>query len=121
MPRSAPRPCNKHGCPRLTNSKYCEDHKTELYSYDNDRENSNARGYDAKWRKARSIYLSNHPLCVQHEAQGQVVAATVVDHIIPHKGDKYLFRDQGNWQSLCKQCHDVKTAIKDGGIGSYNK
>ena len=34
------------------------------------------------------------------------MAATVVDHIIPHKGDSDLFWDESNWQSLCKRCHD---------------
>jgi 5-methylcytosine-specific restriction protein A len=33
----------------------------------------------------------------------------VVDHIIPHRGDQYLFWDQENWQALCKDCHDRKT------------
>jgi 5-methylcytosine-specific restriction protein A len=54
---------------------------------------------------------------VRHEARDEVVAAVVVDHIIPHKGDKALFWDSGNWQALCKRCHDVKTATEDGGFG----
>lgn len=32
--------------------------------------------------------------------------ATVVDHIIPYKGDTNLFWDTDNWQSLCKLHHD---------------
>ncbi|WP_338080605.1 HNH endonuclease signature motif containing protein [Cohnella luojiensis] len=48
---------------------------------------------------------------------GRVVAATVVDHIKPHKGNKILFWDKNNWQPLCKQHHDRKTAIEDGGFG----
>jgi hypothetical protein len=35
-----------------------------------------------------------------------MVAAVVVDHIVPHRGDMKLFWDSGNWQSLCKTCHD---------------
>lgn len=46
-----------------------------------------------------------------------MVAATVVDHITPHKGDKALFWQRANWQPLCKRCHDIKTAIEDGGFG----
>lgn len=38
--------------------------------------------------------------------RGQVVAATIVDHVIPHRGDQQLFWDKSNWQSLCKHCHD---------------
>ena len=35
--------------------------------------------------------------------------ATVVDHVIPHRGDRKLFWDEQNWQPLCKECHDKKT------------
>ena len=45
--------------------------------------------------------------------QGRLVKATVVDHIIPHRGDAKLFWDEGNWQSLCKNCHDHKTMTED--------
>jgi predicted kinase len=47
-----------------------------------------------------------------------ITAGEVVDHIIPHKGDYELFWDEGNWQTLCKRCHDVKTATEDGGFGA---
>jgi 5-methylcytosine-specific restriction protein A len=39
-----------------------------------------------------------------------VVLATVVDHIVPHRGDQRLFWDEANWAALCKPCHDAKTA-----------
>jgi len=54
------------------------------------------------------------------EEQGRTVAATVVDHIEPHKlkdaikscnqtaiaKAQMLFWDKKNWQPLCKQHHD---------------
>lgn len=40
------------------------------------------------------------------EQVGRITPATVVDHIKPHKGDPELFWDTGNWQPLCKTCHD---------------
>jgi 5-methylcytosine-specific restriction protein A len=46
------------------------------------------------------------------------VPAIVVDHIIPHKGNYKLFWDKSNWQSLCKSCHDKKTAREDGAFGN---
>ncbi|MEK4492972.1 HNH endonuclease [Paenibacillus sp. FSL L8-0493] len=49
---------------------------------------------------------------------GKVEAATVVDHIVPHKGDKELFWQRDNWQALCKACHDTKTVREDGGFGN---
>ena len=39
--------------------------------------------------------------------------ATVVDHIKPHRGDKKLFWDRGNWQPLCEHHHNVKTMTED--------
>ncbi len=43
-------------------------------------------------------------MCQWH---GHVTAATVVDHIVPHRGDNALFWDSANnWQSLCGPCHD---------------
>ena len=71
------------------------------------------RGYNRRWQKARKSYLEAHPLCVQCAKQGKYVRATVVDHIIPHRGDQKLFWDQNNWQSLCKSCHDKKTLTED--------
>lgn len=38
--------------------------------------------------------------------QAMVTAATVVDHIEPHKGDQKKFWDKTNHQALCKPCHD---------------
>jgi len=68
--------------------------------------NSNDRGYNWKWRKARELFLRAHPLCRYCEREGRVEAATIVDHIVPHQGDKELFWRESNWQSLCKPCHD---------------
>lgn len=73
------------------------------------RPNAQARGYGSRWQKARKFYLAKHSLCVECEDSGRVVAATVVDHIDPHRGDKVKFWDSSNWQSLCKRCHDRKT------------
>jgi len=42
----------------------------------------------------------------------------VVDHIVPHRGDRALFWDTSNWQPLCKPHHDAKTAREDGGFGN---
>lgn len=42
----------------------------------------------------------------------------ICDHIKPHKGDMDLFHDANNLQTLCKRCHDIKTAMEDGGLNS---
>jgi 5-methylcytosine-specific restriction endonuclease McrA len=57
------------------------------------------------------------------KTQGKVTEATVVDHIIPHKGDEALFWDIHNWQSLCKRHHDSdkRKAELRGGAGKNSK
>ena len=69
-----------------------------------------ARGYGSRWQKARARFLASHPLCVTCQAAGRVVAATVVDHKIPHRGDQDIFWQVSNWQSLCQYCHNKKSA-----------
>lgn len=121
MPISAPRPCTYPGCGALVRdgSGRCDKHKrVEAKQLDRERGTANERGYTYAWQKAREGYLRNHPLCKLHQDQGRVVAATVVDHIIPHKGDRSLFWDSNNWQPLCKPCHDHKTATEDSAFAA---
>lgn len=108
MPRTPKRPCRYPGCPNLCDSGvYCRDHTP--YSHDRLRGTAAERGYDARWQKARMAYLVRHPLCINCQWNGKMTPATVVDHIIPHRGDMNLFWDEENWQPLCKDCHDRKT------------
>lgn len=72
---------------------------------DSHRPPARKRGYDSQWDKARRGYLARHPYCVMCEAEGQQVLATVVDHIVPHRGDNALFWDRSNWASLCQPHH----------------
>jgi 5-methylcytosine-specific restriction endonuclease McrA len=54
------------------------------------------------YRQARRLYLLNNPLCVMC---ARSKPATVLDHIVPHRGNLELFWDQRNWQGLCDPCH----------------
>lgn len=63
------------------------------------------------------------------EAQGRVTAATVVDHIEPHRlawalasgeadaiaAARARFWDRDNWQSLCKTHHDGAKQAEEHG------
>ena len=80
---------------------------------DRERGSAAARGYDARWRRMRLAFLVAHPLCAECARQGQVTAATVVDHIVPHRGDQTRMWDTANLQSLCAPCHDSKTGRYD--------
>lgn len=108
MPKTPKRPCRHPGCPNLCESGvYCEEHAE--FSSDRLRGGAYVRGYGAKWRKARTHYLQLHPLCAECKRNGKLTPATVIDHIVPHRGDMQLFWDEKNWQPLCKDCHDRKT------------
>lgn len=75
------------------------------------------RGYGSRWQKARATYLRSHPLCVMCASRNIVMAATIVDHVIPHKGDQALFWDKDNWQSLCATCHNShKKRLENSGV-----
>lgn len=121
MPVAAKRPCRHAGCNQLASGgSMCEVHRRHKQKQHDEKRGSAAdRGYDSKWRQAREGYLRKHPLCVhcQEANPPRLTAATVVDHIIPHRGDKVLFWDSTNWQPLCKRHHDIKTATEDGGFG----
>lgn len=110
MPRKPKKPCKHLGCPMLTDSDYCEEHREVHRS---DRVTSSKRGYDSRWRRARKRFLAAHPLCESCKKSNLLVPATVVDHITPHRGNEGLFWDELNWQALCKSCHDSKTMTED--------
>ncbi len=82
-----------------------------------DRKSAAARGYGRAWQKYRLTFLREHPLCQMHLAIGGVVQATVVDHIVPHKGNQSLFWDSKNHQAVCKPCHDRhKQRLEKSGV-----
>ena len=80
-------PCHHPGCPELVEPGrlYCEKH---LPLQPETTRPAAKRGYNRRWQKARKSYLEAHPLCVQCAKQGKYVRATVVDHIIPHRGTR---------------------------------
>lgn len=105
MPYAPKRPCRYPGCAKVCDTGvYCEEHR-RLFT----RESAAARGYGSQWQTARSRFLKQNPLCVQCRIDGKLTPATVVDHVVPHRGDKTLFWDQSNWQPLCATCHNKKT------------
>ena len=83
------------------------------------RQTASQRGYTSKWSRHSKARLARHPFCVDpYGTHGERdVLAQVTDHITPHRGNQRLFWDPKNHQSLCKCCHDRKTATEDGGFG----
>lgn len=74
-----------------------------------DHRSSKAQAYrrwykTTRWQRRRDTQLRHQPLCAMCEARGRITAATVADHVTPHRGDEHLFF-RGELQSLCDACH----------------
>jgi 5-methylcytosine-specific restriction protein A len=104
MPLRPMRPCAQPGCPNLVRSGYCADHLRARPQ----RDRAIHRLYSTTWKKRRKAQLAKEPWCAEHLAMGEYIPATDVDHIVPHRGDPYLFFT-GELQSLCHPCHSAKT------------
>ena len=103
MPAHVRVPCKHPGCAALIpyGSKYCDVHKK---LHPEATRAASARGYGAAWQRESRRFLSmpEHRLCEECLKEGRYVKATVVDHIVPHRGDPALFWDRSNWRGLCK-------------------
>lgn len=104
MAKRGKKPCAYPGCPNLTTRTYCSVHQTKITKrYDESRGTSTERGYDSNWKKTSDAHLKKYPFCSKCEEP-----AVDVDHIIPKdRGGKDI---KINLQSLCKSCHNKKTA-----------
>lgn len=80
------------------------------------------RWYKTKlWQRLRANHLKAHPYCQCPHHKGKHAVANTVDHKAPHRGDRRLFFDARNLQSMTKQCHDrYKQSQEKGGVG-FNK
>ena len=121
MPTRPKKPCSYPRCPELVaKGAYCEKHKKNRYERTSQGKEAQ-KLYNYRWKKSRANYLKSYPICRSCEEKGLSEPATLIDHIIPHKGNYDLFWDMDNWQPLCKRCHDIKTALEDGGWGAIPK
>lgn len=113
------RPCREYGCPNLVKTRaqkgYCDDHASKRSNWNKRPQRSGStteRGYGHAWRLLREQVLRRDDyLCVSCSANGYIVEATDVDHIVAkeHGGTDDLV----NLQSLCSSCHKEKTARED--------
>jgi 5-methylcytosine-specific restriction enzyme A len=70
--------------------------------------------HTAGWRALRLAQLKREPLCRMCQAVGRSTAANTADHIVPHRGDRALFFNSTNLQSLCDIHHGQKQRIEAG-------
>ena len=106
--------CAAPGCPELVERGRCSAHSRRR-ALNRQRPSARARGYDSRWEKARATYLAEHPACEHCALERAVSPAMVVDHIVPHRGDRELFWDRdNNWAALCAPCHGRKGMRESG-------
>ena len=129
MPNKAPQFCGHHGCPELTNKRYCPEHMAEYEEkqkqaqagYERKRGSAQARGYGSRWQKYSQGFLRRpgNQLCKLHIDDGCAIVAQCVDHIDPPSGpDDPRFWDRSNHQPACIHCNSVKGHKKM--LGSYD-
>lgn len=106
--------CNLIGCSNIIayEARYCADHQRnnskaeQAKDYNKNRRDKSASKFynSSQWKKLRTIQLNDKPLCEICRAVGQVV-----DHKI-EISDGGCATCLDNLQTLCKICHNVKTA-----------
>ena len=118
MPRKPKRPCSYPGCNRLTDNRYCDEHRKIAERQYNRylRDPDTNKRYGRAWRRIRLKYIQSHPLCEQCEREGRLTPAEEVHHILPlADGGTH---DVENLMALCKSCHSritdrQETAMKE--------
>ena len=111
------KPCRRSGCAELVRGGgYCPKHQIKAdqvrRSVQPERRESAAYHnlyYSRRWRMLRAEQLIAEPFCRECGRRGIRTRAEDIDHIKPHKGNKRLFFDPSNLQSLCHSCHSRKT------------
>lgn len=69
--------------------------------------------YQSKeWRNIREYVLSKEPFCRKCKAEGYLVPAYAVDHIVDIVDEPLKRLDINNLQPLCRKCHSSKTLSK---------
>lgn len=109
MPRKPLSPCNRHGCPELTDHPrgLCPVHRSEA---EKARGSSSDRGYGSAWQRRRKRFLQANPVC---QEDGCLKLATEAHHVPPRRElvaqgvkdpDAYRFL-----VALCKSHHSQRT------------
>ena len=121
-------------CGVRVSSGYCVDHAKTTYALDRaERGSSRERGYDTKWDKFSKHWRQQYPLCGQRpeglpptgdsqcQLAGVVTLGELVDHITPlHLAPDRKY-DEQNLQTLCSNCHNLKTLQEGGRVYTIGK
>lgn len=107
--------CNAPGCNNIVEGggSRCPQHTLPTYTpkrhYDHHYYQGKAIYKSARWARLRAAQLQIEPFCRMCASFGISTPATVVDHVkeISQGIDPW---DTSNFQSLCRSCHNVKSA-----------
>ena len=104
--------CCKAGCKAAQVGPYCAEHQAEVSRAVEVRRGSrHTRGYNHEWTSIRERHIKARPLCNHCEQRGRVTPGVDVDHIRPFVSMTDPLRlDPANLQTLCRDCHNAKTA-----------
>lgn len=106
MANRPPKYCASFPCGNLAvpGSSYCPDHRPARAPKEAD-----DFYVSVAWRRFRSWYLRNHPLCELCRLEGRTTPAMMVDHIT-ELVDGGAPLEEENAMSLCWKCHGLKTS-----------
>ena len=109
--------CSHLGChkPRHGYRSMCIEHGGRVI-HSKKRVDQVAMYHTPQWRTFRKEQLYRHPLCAACLCKGIVKQAKAVDHVFPWMslGQDYFHRNI--FQSLCTECHSLKTSLEQRGI-----
>ena len=107
MPSIKRKICSIHGIYTTKECELCKKEKAKSYN-DTARDKESAKIYNStRWRKIRKYILKRDGgIC---QICGRSEKSMIVDHIkeIKDGGEPYSY---DNLQTLCKSCHNIKTA-----------
>jgi 5-methylcytosine-specific restriction protein A len=105
--------CSVPGCPHRAQGRCAEHQQVRRLVVRRHYTGIPGVNYGRKWQREAKRFKAMHPWCVLCPPSRRSLA-TVVDHVIPHRGDYDLFWDESNWAPACAPCHSAKTAREVG-------
>lgn len=117
MPTIPRHQCDEYQCKAhsVKGSRYCEAH-TPSKAPTIDRKAFNAQYKGVAWESIRARQLSIEPLCAACMVDGRITEASHVDHVFPWQSIGHHAFTRNLWQSLCPECHGVKSGLEKRGI-----
>ena len=117
MPSIPSSQCDEFQCkaPSVKGSRYCMAH-TPSKAPTVERQAFNAQYKKAAWQSIRTRQLSSEPLCAACKVEGRITAASHVDHVFPWAAIGPHAFTRNLWQSLCPECHGIKSGLEKRGI-----